>query len=215
MMKTLCAAMILALGTTVEAQKRKCKYTTKAQLHAALTSFGCNNLAGDCSAKCAHHYLPISRECKTLIKANNMQPFTKICVATLHPSSVDTETGRECHDGKDNDGDGRFDCQDKDCAHFRGCRRQNAQHSHTKCASARILPTILACAQWSRKAEADGKITVSEGTGSAHRPATAVWPRFGRSARIACLVPTSWRSASSPRSSPAAMAPTGAPRRAR
>jgi hypothetical protein len=216
MMKTLCAAMILALGTTVEvspalrcpvdvalltappflphrpssfvsfaltlcsqrqAQKRKCKYTTKAQLQAALTSFGCNNLAGDCSAKCAHHYLPISRECKTLIKTNHMQAFTKICVATLHPSSVDTETGRECHDGKDNDGDGRFDCQDKDCAHFRGCRRQNAQLSHTKCASARILPTILACAQWSRKAEADGKITVSDGfcTSSCHGRLAPLW----------------------------------------
>lgn len=178
-MKTVCAAMLLALGTTVEAQShvRPCKYKTKQQLETALEAFGCNNLAGDCSAKCAHHYLPLTRECKTLITQNHMQAFTKICVNTLHPNSGDTETGRECHDGKDNDGDGRYDCQDKDCAHFRGCRRQNANHLHTVCTATRMLPTILSCAAWTKKAEQDGKITVSDGfcTSSCHGRLAPVW----------------------------------------
>ena len=32
------------------------------------------------------------------------------------PDSPDTETGRECGDGQDNDGDGTSDCDDPDCA---------------------------------------------------------------------------------------------------
>ena len=42
-----------------------------------------------------------------------------------------TETGRECHDGKDNDGDGRFDCEDPDCQKQDVCR--NAEYGMKKC----------------------------------------------------------------------------------
>jgi hypothetical protein len=43
------------------------------------------------------------------------------CMQTLHPESDSTETGRECSDGTDNDGDGTSDCDDVDCCYTREC----------------------------------------------------------------------------------------------
>ncbi len=38
------------------------------------------------------------------------------------PQDPNTETGRECRDGLDNDGDGTIDCDDSDCATMMMCR---------------------------------------------------------------------------------------------
>ena len=122
-----------------------CAYSDAASLQAALTGFGCDTSASDCSAKCAENLLPLMRECMTL-----MQPYMQLgmaCRQTEHGESHDrtddrefprllrasnsrrltqsfaanTETRAECHDGVDNDGDGDADCEDSDCARF-GCR---------------------------------------------------------------------------------------------
>jgi len=40
----------------------------------------------------------------------------------MPPEDPSTETGHECHDGQDNDGDGTVDCDDSDCAAMMMCR---------------------------------------------------------------------------------------------
>ena len=52
---------------------RPCPYKTKQEMQTALAASGCNNMAGDCSAKCAHSYMPLTRECKTLIQQSNLK----------------------------------------------------------------------------------------------------------------------------------------------
>jgi hypothetical protein len=42
-----------------------------------------------------------------------------------------TETGRECFDSKDNDGDGRSDCNDPDCLRNKAVRNR-CKRTHVK-----------------------------------------------------------------------------------
>ena len=106
--------------------------------------------------------MPITRECRSLVGQLNLDRYKQVCIRTLHPTSKDTETGRECHDGRDNDGDGAVDCADSDCANNRHCRNSGGG-GKVKCTSDATLPVILECSTWSKEAMADGKLTVSDG----------------------------------------------------
>ena len=139
-----------------------------ASLEAALTGFGCDTTADDCSARCAEGFLPLSRECADLM--NPYQAFAQTCRATERGGSHDwtddpnTESGRECHDGVDNDGDGQSDCDDPDCATARGCQ-QGGRGGNTmmNCDTTGLYGALLECTQWSTIALADGTIDESDG----------------------------------------------------
>ena len=45
-----------------------CPYTDAASLTAALTGLGCDATGADCSARCAEGFLPLMRECRTLMQ---------------------------------------------------------------------------------------------------------------------------------------------------
>eukprot|EP01047_Picozoa_sp_COSAG01_P037609 COSAG01_NODE_3000_length_6737_cov_23.402079_1_plen_350_part_00 len=67
-----------------------------------------------------------------------VRAFTNICKDTLHPSANGSETGAECSDGVDNDGDGNIDCNDVDCCYLNTCASSQAvidpvtqQHTRT------------------------------------------------------------------------------------
>lgn len=53
-------------------------------------------------------------------------------LAVAHASEVTKETGRMCSDGKDNDMDGKADCQDPDCRKSKKCRNKDDPHTETK-----------------------------------------------------------------------------------
>ena len=70
-----------------------CAYSDSASLQAALTGFGCDTSADDCSAKCAENLLPLMRECMSL-----MQPYMQLgmaCRQTEHGESHDRTDDRE------------------------------------------------------------------------------------------------------------------------
>jgi len=132
MLRAVCLATLVAVATARRGggQHATCKYEKVTDLEEGLKGFGCDTVPKangkfDCSAKCAHHYMPIERRCKIMFNKLKLDEFTKDCRETLHPQSEDTETGRECRDGKDNDHDGKADCQDPDCKHTRHCKREN------------------------------------------------------------------------------------------
>jgi hypothetical protein len=147
-----------------------CAYTDEASLAAVLAAAGCDATGADCSAHCAETMLPLVRECQTLMGA--YQGLGQTCRETERGGSRDvtddptTETGRECHDGIDNDGDGQLDCDDPDCAsNMRACGQGNTQGGRggPSCDTTALYGTLMECTQWSATAMADGVLDVSDG----------------------------------------------------
>ena len=69
-------------------------------MHAAAL---CSCLDQDCLKD-----LRIRQRCQIMMKRLNKGP-------KMHRDNPHTETNKECKDGRDNDGDGKTDCQDPDC----------------------------------------------------------------------------------------------------
>ena len=143
-----------------------CPYADAASFAAAITEAGCDATGADCSARCADTLLPLERECGSLIG-----PYTTLgraCRQTEIGSSRDTlddpntETGRECHDGIDNDNDGTSDCDDPDCAsNLRACGHPGAPQA--SCDTTALYGTLMECSVWTATALADGVIDTSDG----------------------------------------------------
>jgi hypothetical protein len=102
--------LLLTAVTVTNAQRggEVCEYEKPADLSKALAAGGCDTAPSasghfDCSVRCARHYFPIERRCRIMFNKLNLDAFTADCRQALHPHSKDTETGRECRDGKDND----------------------------------------------------------------------------------------------------------------
>ncbi len=145
-----------------------CAYTDAASLAAALTDAGCDATGSDCSARCAETMLPLQRECRSLM--GPYQVLGQACRLTERGGSVDrndpnTETGRECADGIDNDNDGSVDCADPDCAsNLRACGQQGSTLIPTpSCDTTALYGTLMECSTWSVTASADGVIDESDG----------------------------------------------------
>jgi|EP01043_Picozoa_sp_COSAG02_P014477 hypothetical protein len=143
-----------------------CAYADAASLAAALTDAGCDVTGTDCSARCAEAMLPLERECRSLM--GPYQALGRTCINTERGQSADrfddpnTETGRECHDGIDNDNDGSADCDDPDCAsNMRACGRPGG--SQASCDTTALYGTLMECSTWSATALADGVIDESDG----------------------------------------------------
>lgn len=168
-------ATLALCAATVDAQRtgpggrggmQACAYTDATSLAQALTDAGCDVTGSDCSARCAETMLPLQRECQRL-----MTPYAALataCRQTERGGSRDrlddpnTETGRECVDGIDNDNDGTADCDDPDCANMRPCRGGGGGGG-ANCDTTALYGTLMECTQWSTVAMADGVIDESDG----------------------------------------------------
>ena len=105
--------------------ENKCKKTNghetiKIPITCATWYDGCNR----CTVKLGKVQMCTKREC---LRIGNPR-----CMAT-HDANSKREVGRQCFDGKDNDGDGKADCDDSDCRFYGRCRHKGGVETGRMC----------------------------------------------------------------------------------
>jgi len=104
----------------------KCKKTnghatTKIPVDCATWYDGCNR----CTVKTGKVYMCTKREC--------LRIGAPRCMARTNANGRNREFGRQCFDGKDNDGDGKADCDDSDCRFYGHCRHKGGKETGKMC----------------------------------------------------------------------------------
>jgi len=106
--------------------ENKCKKTnghatTKVPVDCATWYDGCNR----CSVKAGKVQMCTKREC--------LRIGSPRCIARTNTNGHNREVGRQCFDGKDNDGDGNADCDDSDCSIYGHCRHKSGKETGKMC----------------------------------------------------------------------------------
>lgn len=138
-----------ANGANAWGNLRPCKYNTEQQVTTAIAAFGCNMQTNDCSQRCADRYMPIYRECASILTSAEYITFTATCQASLAPTSIDTTTPNTGF------GQGAFGGGTTG-------RIPGGFNPRADCSVATTLPTILECSTWTTQALADGIINADD-----------------------------------------------------
>eukprot|EP01043_Picozoa_sp_COSAG02_P077821 COSAG02_NODE_17228_length_1020_cov_0.855592_1_plen_311_part_01 len=126
-----------------------CQYQTAAEVTTAIVAFGCNMQANDCSQRCADSYMPVYRECASILTSPEFITFTATCQRSLTPTSIDTTTPNTGF------GQGAFGGGTTG-------RLPGGFNPRADCSAATTLPTILECSTWTANALADGVINADD-----------------------------------------------------
>lgn len=136
-------------GANAWSNLRRCPHKTAAEVATAISAFGCNMQASDCSQRCADSYMPLYRECASILTTTEFVTFTAACEVALAPTSIDTTTPNTGF------GQGAFGGGTTG-------RLPGGFNPRADCSAATTLPTILECSAWTANALADGVINADD-----------------------------------------------------